>query len=183
MSRKRFRRPSRTGPVLFVLLILWIAYRLYSVSEQQQQAPVATYENVVVARVVDGDTLLLDSGARLRLLGVDTPETKHPDLPPQPFGLEATQFTERFIQSGDVRLEFDRERFDNYGRILAFVFVNDRMLNEELVAAGLATAEPQYPYRGDYKRRFLKAEESAKAARLAIWSIQELPKQEILREF
>ncbi|TWT55321.1 Thermonuclease precursor [Thalassoglobus neptunius] len=177
MGRKRFRRQSRVGPLLAILFITWIAFRLYSVTSQNEQAPFASYENVRVARVVDGDTLLLESGARLRLLGVDTPETKHPDLPPQPFGPEATQFTERFLQGGSARLEFDREQFDNYGRILAFVFVDDRMLNEELVAAGLATAEPQYPYRGDYKRRFLQAEESAKAARLGIWSLHELTGQ------
>lgn len=126
--------------------------------------------DVLVVRVVDGDTLLIDGGERVRLLGIDTPETRHPKLPPEPFGREATEFTTQAIEGKIVHLEFDIERYDDYGRILAFVFLDGVMLNEQLVAAGLATAEPQYHYRGDYKKRLVAAEQSAQFNRLGIWS-------------
>lgn len=123
-----------------------------------------------VQRVVDGDTLLLTNHARIRLIGVDTPETVKPNHPVEPWGPEATQFTREFVADKQVRLEFDHERVDKFGRFLAYVWVGDRMLNEELVRAGLARAEMQYHYSSSKKTRFLRAEKEAKAARRGIWS-------------
>jgi micrococcal nuclease len=81
----------------------------------------------VVERVVDGDTLVLQSGERVRLIGVDKPETKHPSKPVQYFGKEASAFTRRMVERKRVRLEFDqantaRGHKDRYGRTLAYVF-------------------------------------------------------------
>jgi micrococcal nuclease len=117
--------------------------------------------------------LLLEGGTRIRLLGVDTPETKIPDQPPEPWGPEASDFTARKVTGKQVRLEFDRERFDQYGRTLAYVYVGDLFLNEELIRQGLSTAQLQYPYRSDMKRRFLNAEQEARAQRRGIWSSPE----------
>jgi len=75
-----------------------------------------------VERVVDGDTLLLAGGTRIRLLGVDTPETKHPDRPPEPLGFEAAAFTRSHVENRYVKLRFDRERRDRYRRVLAYVY-------------------------------------------------------------
>jgi len=125
-----------------------------------------------VERVVDGDTLLLSNGAWVRLIGADTPETVKPDHPVEPFGREATEFTRRFIEEGGgrVRLQFDRERVDPHHRFLAYVFVGDRMLNEELIRAGLATAETRFRYSPSMKTRFRRAEEAAQGAKRGIWS-------------
>jgi micrococcal nuclease len=125
-----------------------------------------------VERVVDGDTLLLANGATIRLQGVDTPETVKPDHPVEPVGPEASRFTQTFIAEGKgtVRLQFDRERVDRNDRFLAYVWVGDRMLNEELVRAGLATAETGFRYSAAMKTRFRRAEEEAKAAERGIWS-------------
>ncbi len=120
--------------------------------------------------VFDGDTLLLATGQRVRLIGVDTPETVKRDHPVEPFGPEATQFTREFVAGGEVRLEFDRERLDRYGRWLAYVWVGERMLNEELVRAGLARFEPEYHYSETMKRRFRIAQQEAQSARRGIWS-------------
>src|ERR687892_483653 len=62
----------------------------------------------VVERVVDGDTLLLPSGERVRLIGLDTPETKHPKKPVERFGKEASAFTRRMAEGKRIRLEFDQ---------------------------------------------------------------------------
>ena len=125
-----------------------------------------------VGRVVDGDTLLLTNRAKVRLIGADTPETVMPGHPVEPFGPEATDFTQRFVdrENGRVRLQFDRERIDKFGRFLAYVWVDDRMLNEELIRAGLATAETGFRYSSTMKTRFRRAEEEARAAGLGIWS-------------
>ena len=123
-----------------------------------------------VEYVYDGDTLLLTTGQRVRLIGVDTPETVKRDHPVEPFGPEATAFTRAFVAGGQVRLEFDRERFDRYGRMLAYVWVGPRMLNEELVRAGLARFEPQYHYSEAIKRRYSLAQEEAQRAKRGLWS-------------
>ncbi len=133
-----------------------------------------------VERVVDGDTLVLVGGYRVRLIGADTPETKHPDRPVEPWGPEATQFTEEFIGGGllrapEVRLEFDGPRLDRYGRLLAYVWVDGRMLNEELIRQGLAEARTEFPYSAEMKSRFLAAQAEARQARRAIWSTAPAP--------
>jgi micrococcal nuclease len=106
----------------------------------------------------------------VRLIGANTPETVKPRWPVEPWGPEASAFTKRFVAGGDVRLELDAELHDRYGRILAYVWVGDRMLNEELIRAGLARAELQYRYSAAMKVRFRHAEAEAKAARRGIWS-------------
>ncbi len=175
-SRSRFpRRPRIRGPLGTLLAIVFVLIALVRWwHEPNTQAPEALAEgSYAVQRVVDGDTLLLTNHARVRLLGVDTPETVKPNHPVEPFGPEASEFTRRFIARGgwSVRLEFDRERQDKYGRFLAYAWVDDRMLNEELLRAGLARAETQYRYDAGKKKRFCAAEAEAKAAKRGIWSL------------
>ena len=122
-----------------------------------------------VERVVDGDTLLLEDRTRVRLLGVDTPETKRPDLPVDPLGLEAAEFMRRHVDGRPVRLEFDRERRDRFGRVLAYVYVDQLLLNEELIRNGYSRAETYFPYSEQMKRRFRAAEDEARAARRGGW--------------
>jgi micrococcal nuclease len=92
----------------------------------------------------------------------------------EPFGREASDFTSQLIfqQGGIVRLQFDRERMDHYGRFLAYVWVGDKLLNEELIRHGLGKALTGYPYSESMKRRFRRAEEDARGARRGIWSLE-----------
>jgi micrococcal nuclease len=124
---------------------------------------------VTVRRAVDGDTLLLEDGRRVRLIGVDTPETKREGTPIQPWGPEAHDMTARLVEGKPVRLEFDRERVDKYGRILAYVYTGDRLLNEELLREGLGRALLKHPYSESMKRRFRLAESEARDNRRGIW--------------
>jgi micrococcal nuclease len=169
MARRYRRRLSPRAAALLVLLVL-LAVRLYWESGAPVPPEALSEKTYRVARVVDGDTLLLEDGARVRLIGVDTPETVKPGAPVEPFGPEATAFTRRFVAGGEVRLQLDRERKDRYGRFLAYVWVDGRMLNEALVRAGLARARLDYRYSEAMKRRFRRAEEEAQAARRGIWS-------------
>ncbi|WP_226703466.1 thermonuclease family protein [Microbulbifer elongatus] len=96
-------------------------------------------ELVALKKVVDGDTLRLKDGRRVRLIGVNTPELAHGKHPAQPLAEEAKEFTERFLAGGDLELVYDRDRHDDHGRVLAHVY-NHRgdSLESALLSAGLA---------------------------------------------
>lgn len=160
--------------LLFLLAVL-IAVRLSS--ERPQSAGEALRQAqsgpVHVERVIDGDTLVIEGGQRVRLIGVDTPETQHPNEPVDPLGAEATQFVRSLVEGRAVRLDFDRERLDRYNRLLAYVWLPDgRLLNEELIRAGYSAAETRFPYRRDMQKRFLAAEEQARNNQRGRWSTQ-----------
>jgi len=151
-----------------LLLMLWRAY-----SASGPRGPERLDEGVYdVRRAVDGDTILLASGARIRLQGVNTPETVKPNHPIEAWGPEASQFTKDFLAKAGhrVRLTFSLERKDRYDRFLAFVWSGDVMLNEELVRAGLAYARRDYRYSSAMKRRFTQAQDDAHRAGRGIWS-------------
>ena len=169
MSRPVRRRPGRPlilAAAVFALLVV----RVWQWSARP--APPERLDEGVyqVERVVDGDTLLLTNQARIRLKGIDTPETVKPDHPVERWGPEATEFARQFVSGGEIRLQFDRERKDKYDRFLAYVWVEDQLLNEALVRAGLARAVILFPISPAMKRRLLAAQEEARAARRAIWS-------------
>jgi micrococcal nuclease len=119
-----------------------------------------------VRRNVDGDTLLLANGARVRLIGADTPETVRPNHPVEPFGPEASQFTREMLAAAGnrVRLEFDGPAKDRYGRFLAVVWVDGRMLNEELLRRGLARLRTEFRFSPPLKARLRAARDEAKDA-------------------
>jgi micrococcal nuclease len=171
LPRRRYRRTKTLLPVWLIALIVILACRTWS-TINSSPPPLRPTSGMLatVERAVDGDTLRLTSGEYVRLLGVDTPETKHPDLPVQPFGIEACEFTRKYTEGKQVRLEFDRERRDRYRRILAYVYVGDLLLNEELIRAGFGRALLQYPYRQSMKNRFRDAEEEARTAQRGIWN-------------
>jgi micrococcal nuclease len=132
--------------------------------------------NATVVRVVDGDTLVVDvDGAgdeRVRLIGVDTPESVKPDSPVECFGHEASAFTASLLPEGTrVRLERDVEARDDYGRLLAYVHrAGDGLfVNLELVEQGYA--QPlTIPPNVAYAERFVTAAREAEAADRGLWS-------------
>ena len=124
-----------------------------------------------VVRVVDGDTLVLDGKERLRLIGVDTPETKHPRKPVEYFGPEATAFVRRLVEGTNVRLIYDQQRRDRYRRTLAYVELADgRLLNEEIIRQGYGHAYTKYPFNPEMMERFRAAEREARARGLGLWA-------------
>src|SRR5436190_4168639 len=108
-----------------MLLVAWRAYNAHGLA-----VPERLDEGIhQVRRAIDGDTILLTSGARIRLQGINTPETVMPNHPIEAWGPEASQFTKNFIEKADhrVRLTFSLERKDKYDRFLAFVWNGDVM--------------------------------------------------------
>ncbi|MDP2968258.1 MAG: thermonuclease family protein [Deltaproteobacteria bacterium] len=139
-------------------------------------ASLPTFSNAedpaMVKRVIDGDTLLLTNGERVRLIGVDTPETKHPQKPVQRFGKEAYLFTKRMVEGKEVRLEFDWQRRDKYGRLLAYVYLTDgAFLNAEIIKQGYGFAYTKYPFK--YLDEFGGYEKEARENRRGLWKDSE----------
>ncbi len=168
--RRRGRQHTRRERQVIVWLLAIAALALlYWLQIQPELLEPGNYR---VLRVVDGDTLVLANQCRIRLIGADTPETVKPNHPVEPWGPEATEFTRAFVADGNdsVRLSYDGPRQDKYGRFLAHVWAGDRLLEEELLRAGLAVAEMKYRYSQEMKDRFSRAEAEARAARRGIWS-------------
>src|SRR5574337_1760807 len=126
-------------------------------------APVATEELVRVKRVYDGDTVLLEDGRTVRYLGINAPEYR------QPFSRKATQLNESLVLGRDIRLEFDREPIDGYGRLLAYVYAGDQMVNATLIQEGLAHAFFIGPNR-KHHALLLRLQAEAKQRKVGIWS-------------
>jgi micrococcal nuclease len=126
-------------------------------------------EWVAVKRIVDGDTVQLTDGRLVRYLGVNAPEIDHEADTAEPFGFEARAFNGDLIGFRRIRLEFDMERFDDYGRTLAYVFLPDgSMLNDLLVRSGLAYCLYTLP-NIKHEERLLRAQREAMQARRGIW--------------
>lgn len=137
----------------------------------QAAAPASDRANV--ERVVDGDTLIaIVDGARtrIRLIGVDTPETVAPDTPVQCYGPEASRFAKAELTGEAITLVYDRRRFDRYRRTLAYVYrARDGLfVNLELVRRGYARAL-DIPPDDRFAREFAVAERRARVEKLGLW--------------
>lgn len=119
-------------------------------------------------RIVDGDTIVLTGGVRVRYIGIDAPETKHPDKPVEHFGPQAAERNRQLVVGKRIRLEYDRERTDQYGRSLAYVHVDGRFINAELVAGGYAEAR-KYGDNRRYAELFDYLELRAREAGRGMW--------------
>ncbi len=105
----------------------------------------------------------------MRLIGVDTPETVHPQKGQEPYGLEASDFTKSLLQGKRVRLEFDLDSLDRYGRLLAYVYLeNGLFVNAELVRKGYAQVAT-FPPNVKYAEYFLKLQRKARNRKLGLW--------------
>ncbi len=121
-----------------------------------------------VERVVDGDTIIVEGVGRVRLIGVDTPETVHPNRRVEFFGKEASAFTKRLLEGKRVRLEYDQERQDRYGRTLAYVYLeNGTFVNAEIIRRGYGHAYTRFPFR--HMEAFRQFEREARDNRRGLW--------------
>ena len=121
-----------------------------------------------VERVVDGDTIKLANGEKVRYIGIDTPETKHPRKPVQYFGKEAFEANRKLVEGKTVRLEFDVQQRDKYGRLLAYVYVDDIFVNAWLVENGFAQVST-YPPNVEHQELFLKLQREAREKNRGLW--------------
>lgn len=120
-------------------------------------------------RVIDGDTIKLENGETVRYIGIDTPETVHPNKPVQYYGKEASEYNRNLVEGKTVYLEYDVQERDKYGRLLAYVFVDDIFVNARLVKEGYARVST-YPPNVKYQDLFLKLEREARENSRGLWS-------------
>ncbi len=126
-------------------------------------------EYQTVKRVVDGDTLLLSNKQRVRMIGVDTPESVHPSKPVQYYGKEASAFTKHLTEGKRVRLEQEWQPKDNYGRRLAYVFLEDgTFVNAEIIKQGFGFAYTKFPFK--YLEDFRAYERQAREQKRGLWA-------------
>ena len=127
-----------------------------------------------VSRVVDGDTIELMDHRLVRYLGIDTPEVRRRRgtrliSDPEPFGAAAADANRHLVEGRRVQLEYDVQTHDRFGRLLAYVYVNGRMVNEELLRLGMA--QPlTIPPNVKYADRFRAVAAGARQARRGLWS-------------
>ncbi len=123
-----------------------------------------------VKRVIDGDTIELSDGQVVRYIGIDTPETKHPNKAVQCYGEEATSQNEAMVLGKMVILEQDVSNTDRYGRLLRYVWVDDQLINWQLVVSGFAFAK-SYPPDVAYQASFNQAQQFARENEQGLWGV------------
>jgi micrococcal nuclease len=129
----------------------------------------ATPRHGVVERVIDGDTVVLTGIGHVRLIGVDTPESKHPQKPVEAYAREATAFLEQLVLRQTVRLEYDQPGRDRYGRLLAYLRIEDgRDVSAEIIKQGYGFAYVKYPFARMQEYRAL--ERQARDAGRGLWA-------------
>ena len=143
--------------------------------QEEDPAQSSLVASTTVIRIVDGDTVdirpAVEGETRVRLIGVDAPETRDPDCGKQPYSDRATEFTRSRLQGQTVELEFDVEGTDPYGRLLAYVYPSEEeMFNETLLRGGYAQVAT-FPPNVKYVERFLVAQEGARATGAGLWSL------------
>jgi micrococcal nuclease len=161
------------GSLLLLIVVAVILLRPWELEKHHSGAEPSQVLTGVAVRAVDGDTLevRLDDGdvETVRLIGVDTPETVKPDTPVQCFGPQASAFEHRHTEGRRVRLLVGVEPRDFYGRLLAYVFVDNRFLEVELLRRGLARTLTFHP-NDRFAPRFEKLERIAAKRGKGLWN-------------
>ncbi len=152
----------------WLAVVLAAALLLCGCGQQAQPQPNGEMK-AKVERVVDGDTFQIEGGERVRMIGVNTPETVKPNHPVEYFGKEASNYTKKLLTGQTVTLRFDVELRDKYGRLLAYVYLPDgTFVNDKLVREGYARIMT-IPPNVAYADQFLASEREARKNHRGLW--------------
>jgi len=166
---------KRFVPIGIVIAVI-ASFAFAGIASQKAPSVPSAAEKALVARVIDGDTIQLDDGRKVRLIGVDTPETVHPQKEVEYYGKEASDFTKSMLEGKEVYLEYDIQPTDKYGRTLAYIWLSDGTLfNELLVLKGFAQVST-YPPNVKYVERFTTAQKKAIEANTGLWAKESMEK-------
>lgn len=171
--KARARRVTRALLVLLGVLTL-VSTALAApgtLKSENWQTPEGLREYAVM-RVIDGDTIEVEKLGTARYIGVDTPETKHPQKPVERMGQEAFEANRKLVEGKRVKLEFDAEQRDRYGRVLAYVYVGTTFVNAWLIEAGYAQVMT-IPPNVKYAELFLALQREAREAGRGLWARDE----------
>lgn len=161
--------------ILIIIVGLFFLFSFFSKNHTTNYQPLTTNFGSLVAKVIDGDTIEIEGGQRVRYLGMDTPETVDPRKPVQCFGKEAKNKNKELVEGKRVILEKDISETDKYGRLLRYVylpletgellFVNDFLIREGY--AKVLTIPPDVKF----AEQFLEAQRQARERSLGLWKI------------
>lgn len=183
-----FSKIKGKNPFFYSILIaafLLLLISLFSISDENSSPQRATHvqgeqivqhldpphiqkQTVKVTRVIDGDTIEIETGARVRYIGINAPETVNPKREVQCFGKEATAKNRELVEGKEVRLEKDISETDKSGRLLRYVYLDNMMVNEWLVAEGYAYAS-SFPPDIKYQDLLQQAQARAQVEKKGLW--------------
>lgn len=146
--------------------------KLVAIPQTSTQAAVlgeTQQKQETVSRVIDGDTIELTNGKKVRYIGIDTPEVVDPRKPVECFGREAANQNRTLVEGKTVWLEKDISDIDRWGRLLRYVYVGDVFVNDTLVREGFAKAST-YPPDVRFRERFRNAQQEARDQRKGLWA-------------
>jgi micrococcal nuclease len=148
---------------LYHQVLLWRQQQVLGTNDERG------FERALVSKAIDGDTIELSDGRKVRYIGVDTPETKHPTKGIECFGQQAAYQNAELVVGKTVQLEKDVNETDRYGRLLRYVWLDGQLINKTLVEQGYAFARSYPP---DIKRQteLQAAEQTAQLQNLGLWS-------------
>lgn len=131
-------------------------------------SPTTGRVQALVTRVIDGDTIEIEGGLKVRYIGIDTPEPVHPSKPIECYGQEASARNKQLVEGKVVELEKDVSETDRYDRLLRYIYVDGQMVNELLVREGYAQVST-YPPDVRYADLFLAAQQEARDTNRGLW--------------
>ena len=145
----------------------------YDIKEQNtNNIEINNLEKCKVIRVVDGDTFVIEykeSEEKVRLIGIDTPESVHPDKQKNTdFGKYVSNYSKEKLTGKEVQIEFDVSQRDKYGRLLCYVYLDGQMYNKLLLQEGLAKVAT-YPPNVKYAEEFAKIQKEARKNKKGLW--------------
>lgn len=157
-------KPATIAGLVIVVLILFRVMGITSVANQDQLS-----RTVQVSRVLDGDTFDTMDGERVRLLGIDAPEVAHRDSEEEPFGNESRAWLDGVLKNQSVRLTFEQRQQDHYGRTLAWIWLDDNLVNQASLRTGHSKLLADYGLPLNLEEGLRKAAAEAQVLKLGLW--------------
>ena len=164
-----FRDKYISSVIIITILIIAFLFMFYLFKQPIHETGLNYFKGPYkISFVIDGDTIVIDTGEKVRLIGIDAPEIHHPTLPVQRFGPEAADYLKIFAEKKECMLEFEPgNTSDIHGRLVAYVYVNNILVNAKMLKLGYA-----YVYTSFHFKRlneFVAIEKQARESKLGLW--------------
>jgi|GEM_PF-3281053 len=187
MSKRSFYRHKKIVSSIILLIVFGLSYllegdQIKNTISKSKERENTKKELVKVIKVVDGDTITIEGGKKVRYIGIDAPETKDPRKPIQCFGKEATLKNKELVEGKFIYLEKDISNLDKYGRLLRYVWLplensdskvnkskQNLLVNDYLVRQGFAYAV-SFPPDIKHQDLFIEAQKEARANNRGLWA-------------
>jgi endonuclease YncB( thermonuclease family) len=165
------RRSATPATYAFVIFVVLAMCRLL-IFRPELHVNSSTRQQVTVRNVIDGDTIDLTDGRRVRLLGIDAPEAGFFGKKAEPWSQESTQWLRDRIEGHAVTLRIDESEKDKYGRTLAWIYDSDNILiNQQILAEGYAKLLADFGLPLELEPALREAESEARVQRLGLWGL------------